>query len=191
MNSRISFNSGGKKYFKYLVVVIVVFAVVLIVRNVLASSNGSSNQTGDRVQLKDATFSQELNKDFSIELTDENGDETEPVSMKLVNTELRDEIIVQGQKATSVAGRSFLVVNLKIVNPLEQGVEINTKDYLRLVEGDSSEWLAPDIHNDPVLIQAISSKPTRLGFPVNSNTRKFRLQIGEISGEKEIVEINF
>ena len=66
---------------------------------------------------------------------------------------------------------------------------MNTRDYVRLTVNNGSEWLAPDIHNDPVEIQAISTKYTRIGFPISDTDKKLKLQIGEINGDKEIVDL--
>jgi len=125
-------------------------------------------------------------------LRDENGEVVSSFKYLIENAELRDEIIVKGQKATAIKGRDFLILTLKLQNDLDDSIEVSTKDYLRLsVNGNEDEWLAPDIHNDPVEVQAISVKNTRLGFPVNENDTNLVLQVGEINGEKEKVEINF
>lgn len=178
-----------RKYIKYFIALVVLIALGLAVRAIYSSKPASVDET-TKMTLKAATASKQLGKEFKISIKDEKGKEIDGVTMRLENVELRDEIIVQGQKANSVAGRSFLVVNIKLVNTLEKAVEINTKDYLRLGINEN-EWLAPDIHNDPVLVQAISTKPTRVAFPVDAGLTVFTLQLGEISGDKEKVEINF
>jgi len=181
------------KYFKYVLILVVVLILGVIVKNALSSPGTSSSQAGEKMVLNSVISEKYIGKDLAIPLKDENGEEVSSLTMRIENVELRDEIIVQGQKATSVAGRGFLVVNLKLVNNLEQSVEVNTKDFLRLgLSGqEEAEWLAPDIHNDPVLIQAISTKPTRVAFPVDIERRQYVLQVGEIVGEKEKLEIDF
>lgn len=191
MTNRIFSRGSSTKFFKYILVLIIIITGIVVLRSVFTKSETPSSLASDKLQIKDALYRQDLNRDVKVPISGSIDEEVEPVNMKIENIELRDEIIVQGQKASSVAGRAFFVVNLKLINPLKQGVEINTKDYMRLAEGDKAEWLAPDIHNDPVLVQAISTKPTRLAFPVSSDTRNFKLQVGEISGEKEQIEINF
>ncbi len=190
--TKLFFRGGSlnkKKIFKIVGALAFIFVLFVVARSVF--SGASSEATGNSSVLKSATVNKELGKEVGISIKDEDGEEVEKVTMRLENIELRDEIIVKGQKASSVSGRSFLVVNIKLSNSLEQGVEINTKDYLRLGSGtEPTEWLAPDIHNDPVLVQAISTKPTRVAFPVNADERKFVLQIGEIAGDKEKVELD-
>ena len=124
-------------------------------------------------------------------LKDEKGKEISKVKFLVENAELRDEIVVKGQKATSVKGRTFFIVNIKITNEHNSAIQINTRDYMRLSLGDSNEWFAPDIHNDPVEVQAISTKPTRIGFPIDDVRSKFKVQVGEIKENKEVIELEF
>jgi len=107
---------------------------------------------------------------------------------------LQKQIIVQGQRASAVNGRVFLILNLKITNNLEQTIQLNTRDYLRLiVVSNQSEQLAPDIHNDPAEVQAISTKYTRVGIALDEGDakKKIQLKIGEINGEKQTIDLNF
>jgi len=102
-----------------------------------------------------------------------------------------DEIVVKGQRATAIRGRTFLILTLKITNGYTRPIEIDTKDYVRLsVNGNRDEWLAPDIHNDPVLVQATSTKFTRVGFPVYDSDSDLLLRVGEIEGKKEFIELS-
>ena len=74
----------------------------------------------------------------------------------------------------------------KIVNDLNQGLEVNSRDYVRItVNGSTKELFAPDIHNDPVEVQAISTKNTRVGLAINETDKNIELRVGEINGEKQ------
>ena len=142
----------------------------------------------DKIELKPAKASQSLNKEFSFPLRNEKGEEVSVIKYTLEDAELRDEIIVKGKQAKSVKGRTFLILNLKVKNEFKQSIKIDTRDYLRLsVNGNEEEWLAPDIHNDPVEVQAISTKLTRIGFAIDDNASSLLLTIGEISADKERV----
>lgn len=153
------------------------------------SVQGATDQSS--IELNEPLASQDVNKEITFPITDNSGAEVGEVLMVLEKAEVRDELIVKGKKAASVQGRVFLVLNLKVTNSFERAIEVNTRDYFRVaVGGDESEWLAPDIHNDPVKIQAISTKPTRVAFPVDAGVNTYVLQVGEIKGEKERVELN-
>ena len=98
---------------------------------------------------------------------------------------------MKGQRARAVQGRNFLILNLKLTNQYTQAIEIKTSDYVRLSVNNKNEFLAPDIHNDPVAVQPISTKYTRIGFPINDSDKNLMLRIGEIKGKKETIKLSF
>lgn len=110
--------------------------------------------------------------------------------MVLTSAELQDEIVIKGQKANAVKGKEFLIINLKLTNNYSKTIQINTRDYIRLSVNKSDEKLAADIHNDPVEVQAISTKYTRLGFPIDETDKNLTLYVGEINGKKESITLN-
>jgi hypothetical protein len=106
----------------------------------------------------------------------------------LTGYELAKEIIVKGQRAMAVAGRQFLIVNIHLTNQLDRTIDVRSRDYLRL-SVNNGEWMAPDIHNDPVEIEPKSSIDTQLGFPINESDKNLRLKVGEINSEGTIIPI--
>lgn len=177
-----------------LVVLAAIFLILLIVAAV--RWRGSPTALGSKATLATTAVTAplktlDLNRDFSFPMKDTNGQLITNLSYTLTSAELRDQIIIQGQTATAAPGRVFLILNLKLRNDSNQAVSLNTGDYVRLSVNGSSDWLAADIHNDPVVAQPISTKLTRLGFPVNLTDNKFILQVGEIKGNKTTVPIEF
>ncbi|EKD62299.1 MAG: hypothetical protein ACD_52C00239G0003 [uncultured bacterium] len=180
------------KTIKYKKILLVSFGIVilfLLLRSITFRSSGSASD--NRGEVASAKASREIDREFMFSLKDEKGKEISKVKFLVENAELRDEIVVKGQKATSVKGRTFFIVNIKITNEHNSAIQINTRDYMRLSLGDSNEWFAPDIHNDPVEVQAISTKPTRIGFPIDDVRSKFKVQVGEIKENKEVIELEF
>lgn len=174
-----------------LIASIIVLMVVVGGIFFLFSKPGSKKEPISDTKVKAATATQDINKEFTFPLKDSEGEEVNKIGYEIEKAELRDEIVVKGQKAQAVDGRTFLIISLKITNNHNQAIQMNTRDYVRLsVNGNEEEWLAPDIHNDPVEIQAISVKKTRLGFPINDSDKDLVLQVGEINGDKEKVELN-
>ncbi len=177
----------------YLIVgaLILVGGIIFIPKLFTDTSNTSSSNTSSSTSdTKPARASVDLNKEFEFPVS--TTDKTKKVKMVIQKAQLLDEIVVKGQKATAVAGRTFLILDIKIVNDMDNALNMNTRDYVRLsVNKNDAELLAPDIHNDPVEIQAISTKYTRLGFPVNVSDHNFVLQVGEIKAAKQKIELPF
>lgn len=89
----------------------------------------------------------------------------------------------------------MLILNVKLVNNYTKPVQISARDYVRLtVNKNTSEQLAPDIHNDPVDSQASSTKPTRVGFFINESDKDLTLSVGQYvgdgSGKKETIKLS-
>jgi hypothetical protein len=178
-----------KNILKAFALIASVVAVVYVVSRVFVVRDGGKSED---VSILGARATQDIYREFSFPLKDSNGDDVSNIKYTIEKTELRDEIVVKGQKATAIEGRTFLIVTLKVKNEFDQAIEMSTRDYVRLsVNDNKDEWLAPDIHNDPVEIQAISTKYTRLGFPINDSDEKLVLRVGEIEGDKEEVELTF
>jgi hypothetical protein len=188
-----------KRFFKnspYIPFIVVIILVVVIagvgIKNILAKSSektlGATSE--NRVSMDKPIAQQTLNKDFAFPLRDANGKQVSKLLYTIQSIEKRNQIVVKGQKATSIAGRTFLIINLKITNDYDKTIQINARDYIRLIVNGSSEKLAPDIHNDPVEVQAISTKYTRLGMAINETDKDIVLQVGEISGKKESIKLD-
>lgn len=182
----------NKKLFLLFIILLLILPIVYLVINNLAKSPTKTvaGINDKKIEIQNAKSSQLLNKEFFFPLKDANGKEISKLKYSIQSAEMRDEIIVKGQKASAVKGRAFLILNLKITNDYNRSVQINARDYIRLIVNNSSEKIAPDIHNDPVEIQAISTKYTRLGFPVNETDTNLTLQVGEIDGQKELIKLN-
>lgn len=175
----------------FLVVVILGLAIYGINRAIRAITGGGSTQD-QRVQIQGPRATLVVNREFQFSLRDDKGEEISQLKYAIESAELRDEIIVKGQRATAVKGRTFLILNLKITNDYSQAIQIPTRNYVRLTRNNNdAELLAPDIHNDPVEVQAISTKLTRVGFPINDSDKNLKLHVGEIDREKQVVDLNF
>ena len=186
------FSKKNRKVKKFILLALLLSVLILIYWFVKNNNSSSPATNENRVEVEDAEKTLSVNKEFQFPLTDSKGEEISKIKYVIEKAELRNEIIIKGQKATAVKGRTFLVVYLKVTNEYTQKIEMQTKDYVRLsVNGNENEWLAPDIHNDPVEVQAQSTKVTRLGFPINESDSKILIRVGQINGDKEKVELNF
>ena len=168
--------------------VIIVSAIIIKSRN---SNNNSGNVAvkGEKINSPSVKAKQILNKEFIFTIKDGSG-KSNKIKYVIESAELQNEILLKGQRATSIAGRTFLILNIKVTNEQNYGIGINTKNFVRVKVNGKAELLAPDIHNDPVNIQAISTKYTRLGLPINDTDKDIVLQVGEIDGKKENIKLN-
>jgi len=178
----------------YIPVAVIVFIVLVLgllsLRKNSSSFATSGSTSSDQVSVQKARASKTLDKTLKFPLKDDLGKEVSSFSYTIQNIELRDQIIVKGETATAVKGRTFAILNLKLTNNYSKSIQINARDYVRLIVDGSTEKLAADIHNDPVEVQAISTKYTRIGFPIDSDKKKFTLQVGEIAGAKQDIKIS-
>ncbi|CAN5281064.1 hypothetical protein BH10PAT1_BH10PAT1_2520 [soil metagenome] len=176
------------KYRKYILAVILIIIIIFAGSKILGSKN---KPTTTVATANTPQKSQNINKEFTFPVGTSATGSVINMNFTVQDASLNNQIVVQGQNATAVKGRTFLIVTLKIANNFNQSIQINTRDYVRLsVNGDENTWLAPDIHNDPVEVQAISTKYTRVGFAVNTTDKKFVLQIGEIKGDKQKITLS-
>ena len=178
-----------KKIFAVIVVIIAVITVFNIVRGGKAETKTSSNThvQNQKIDAPQAKAKQEINQTFTFPIGEEN-----KIFYTIESAELQDEIIVKGQLAKSVTGKTFIVVTLKVRNDSQELIEVNTRDYIRLtLNGNTGDKIALEIHNDPVLVQPISTKSTRLGLPIKDTDQNLSLHVGEIDGEKKVIPIHF
>lgn len=188
---RSKFSGRGKKFLAPALLVVFAIITIAIVGKALANKPVQS-ATEQRVTIAGPIATAQINKEFQFPLKDAKGKELTRLKYTIETAELRREIIVKGKRATSVAGRQFLILNIKLINEYEKALQINARDYVRVsINGNDTELLAPDIHNDPVEVQAISTKYTRLGVAMNESDSNITLRVGEISGTKEPIVLNF
>jgi len=201
-----SYSSGGfqfkkiKRFFKnssslpfiIIAVVIVVIGAILITRSVkhqTAQVAGTATQNS-QVNVAKPLAQETLNKSFDFPLKDAAGKTVSKFNYEVLSAEEDNQIIIKGQMATAVQGKTFLILNLKITNSFDKDVQLNTRDYVRLIVDNSSDRLAADVHNDPVDVQAISTKYTRVGFPIAVDAKNLKLEVGEIDGPKQSIQLN-
>lgn len=166
-----------------------ILIVVIGVKRIENAPSSSLRTENGQVLVPAPRARQVLGKEFLFPLKDGKAKEITKIHYAIESAEFHNELILKGQRAKAVKGRVFLILNLKIKNDHTQGVRMSTRDYVRLSVNGKNELLAPDIHNDPVEVQAISTKYTRVGFPINETDTTLTLQVGEIEGKKEAIKL--
>lgn len=187
--SFLNFKFDKRNLPKLLLVGFGILLVLAIIFTFLTSNNNNAS-SNNRPLAPVALKTEEIKKEFSFPIRDEKGKELSKMKYEVQKASIQDEILVKGQRARAVEGRVFLILDIKISNSFDQGLQINSKDYVRLIiDGNKEELIAADIHNDPVEVQAISTKTTRIGFPIDEADKNLEIQVGEINGKKETIKL--
>lgn len=176
-------------------IILLVLLSLLIINLTKAKADTAGGMLPSTIEKEEppvAKATTSLNHQFEIPIKNEKGQEVAKIKYIIESAELKDEILVKGQKATAVKGKTFLILNLKLINDSENTIQINTRDFIRLVvNNNEQELLAPDIHNDPVEVQAISTKYSQIGFPINDTDQSLKLKVGEIGKDRTNLDLNF
>lgn len=180
-----------RKSTKHTAIFLGIVVVIIFMASVALTRFFVTENSDKRITPPEALAVQNLNTKFEFPIRDQENEIVANVSYEIEKANLQNEFIYQGKLAKSVKGRTFLVFDLKITNPYEQGIEINTIDYIRVKRNGSEELLAPEIHNDPIQVQANSTKYTRIGLPINETDKNLTVLVGELKGEKQEVKLNF
>lgn len=181
-----------KRLIPLAIILVAVLVVLVGVKTVVQKAFGKVSGASDvRVQVAGPIASRPINKQLEIPIKDDKGKEVTKIKYDLQSAELRDEIIVQGQRMVSVKGRVFLILSIKLTNDYNQAINVNARDDVRLVVPGSDDKIAADIHNDPVAVQPASTKITRLGFPIDDSKKHLVLQLGLLDGQKQTIDLNF
>ena len=133
-----------------------------------------------------------INKELSVQARTRDKIRVSDANLKvnLVNAEMANSLLVQGKRAKTREGKTFLIINMEVENTYAVPLYSFPVDLLRLVREDDKR-IAPSVHQGTVEVRPISTKKSNVGFVVDPNDKDFKLEVGEVSGEKEILEISF
>lgn len=177
-----------KKIGTFLFLTIIAVSLFTALRLVLNRGNIQSSQV---LPMSTDVQSVPVEREFSLQVYDKDKKLSDQIRYVITNAQLTKQIIIKGQKATAVKGRIFLILNLKLVNEFNNSLFLNTRNYVRVQPFGAQDKLAPEIHNDTVEVQPLSTKLTRIGLPVNEENKEFTVFVGEIDGQKEEINIKF
>lgn len=97
-----------KKKLPKLIIPLAVIVVLVVVINSFFQSTSSSTQTitgsqsDERFEVKAPLATMDINKDYQFPVVDEKGKEIGKFTYSVLSTELKDEIIAKGKRATAV-----------------------------------------------------------------------------------------
>lgn len=132
-----------------------------------------------------------LNKKFNFPVRAANGGVLGEIKYEVLEYEFTNQVVVNNYyKALVGNDKVILAVRIELTNDLNGGLKVLSGDYIRLTKNNEVKLIAPDIDSDPVEIRPRSTKETNIGFTLDKSDANLELQIGELSGEKELIEIS-
>lgn len=156
-----------------------------------AATNENTVTSNGRVELRKPLATQKLNKEVDFPLKDATGKQISTIKLVVLNLEMRDQIIIQGKIANTTVGKNVLIANIELTNNFTKPVQINSRNYFRLMKNKDGKLYDPKIHNDPVDVQPVSTTNTRVGFTVDDTDHDFVLRIGDVTDPtSKIQEVN-
>jgi len=151
--------------------------------------NNSSKQEISSEGLIKAKASVQVGKNFDFIAVNAQKEEV-PVKFTITTVERKDEIKVKDEPKKVSSGKDFLLIRIEIQNDSTERVAIATTDRIRL-EAEGGKLFAPDYHNGNVVIDPLAVKRDLVAFIVDANQKEFSFLVGELSGEKQRIEIKF
>ena len=132
-----------KRFFKnsktmpFIIIGVIVLVLLLVVfRNlsrhaVMGQTPTVATSPTGQISIAKPLETETLNKNFQFPLNNASGQQVSQIQYNIQSAELDNQIIVQGQIATAVQGRVFLIINLNITNNYDKYIQLNTRDYVR------------------------------------------------------------
>lgn len=133
-----------------------------------------------------------LNQNFSVQArtTDKVRVRDADLHVTLTNADINNSLLIQGKRATTREGKTFLIIAMEVENEFQVPLYIFPIDLLRLVRDDGKR-VAPSVHQGKVEVRPISIKKSNVGFVIDPSDSEFKLEVGELSGDKQLIEISF
>lgn len=107
--------------------------------------------------------------------------------IEVTSAQTAESVLVQGQRVTARNNKEFLVLNMEISNSYNVPLYTYPVDSFRLIDVDGKKF-APTAHQGNVEVRPQSTKTSNVGFIVPQGSKKFKVEIGELNGEKTILE---
>lgn len=183
-------NTNRNKYIVFgTIAVVLVLAIVFFVTRRPQTASVTKSSSAVLSDTAKAKAVANINKTFTFKAVNQSK-QTKDVSFTITTVERKDEIKVQGETRKANKNVDFLLVRIEIENQHTERLAIASADLIRL-EDERGKLYSPDYHNGNVILDPISVKKDLISFVVDSGSKNFTLQVGELEGEKEKVDIKF
>lgn len=178
--------SGIGSIFKKIVskpkrIVFIVVAILAVVGLFSIFSNRSDNSAPSVLALKQS---------FTVNAKTQDGRSTNgTLKIDVIGTYKDSSLLVQGTRVSARNGKQFLIINMEITNQYNLPLYTYPVDTFRLVTADGKKY-APTAHQSNVEIRPQATKSSNVGFIVPLDQKKFKIEVGELTGDKTLLEFS-
>lgn len=132
-----------------------------------------------------------INQTYAIVARDKDGRSlgTE-TNLVITDAEKTSSVLIQGKRYNTRNGKLFLLINFEMDNPDTSVYYTNPTDLVRYQRVDGKKF-APTVHQGIVQVRPQSTKNSNVGFVVDESEKNFTIEIGEVDGTKQTLEIKF
>jgi hypothetical protein len=180
----------AKKLLKPLIILAILILIGVAVYSVYSRQNTSADssnpQSGNDTQVKTQTVP--INRDYNFPI--EGVANLKPLKINLQNAQLTNRIVVGGEPRFAPKDGNFLMLYLLLQNENTQGINFRSRDIIRFIDPNNKKF-APSYFNSNVTVDPDAVKKDTVGFLVPNNQKKFSIQYGSLTGEKQTLELNF
>ncbi len=166
---------------KFRIPILTILAITILVLLAVWAQSGISQKPTAKINQ---AFSTQARTENKVRVRDAD------LFVTINGADIDNSLLVQGKRARTREGKTFLILNMEVENEFQVPLYIFPVDLLRLVRDDGKK-IAPSVHQGTVEIRPISTKKSNVGFVIDPDEKSFKLEIGELSGEKQLLEISF
>ena len=166
---------------KFRLPILIILTITILVFLAVWAQSGISQKPTAKINQ---SFSTQARTEDKIRVRDAD------LLVTINGADIDNSLLIQGKRARTREGKTFLIINMEVENEFQVPLYIFPVDLLRLVREDGKK-IAPSVHQGTVEIRPISTKKSNVGFVINPDEKNFKLEIGELSGEKQLLEISF
>lgn len=183
----------NKKAF-YIILGIILLSI-LGFKLVAKVKNNTSSKSDPKEIVSTAKQKVELNREFEfkIPIVDDQGRfsvKHEKIKFILTEAEIKEDIKVKGEDRKAKEGQNYLILRIELQNDSPNRLAIISNKYVRLIGLDEKKY-SPDFHNAMVAIDPLSVRRDLVAYIINKDSKSFKFQVGDLEGEKQMIEIAF
>jgi hypothetical protein len=161
-------------------VVIAILAVVAVFGLYSIISNMSATPSKSLV----------LNQKFDVVAKTQDGKTTNgKLAIQVTGAQKAVSMLVQGSTVTARNNKVFLIINMDITNPYLLPLYTYPVDSFRLVGADGKKY-SPTTHQGNVEVRPESTRTSNVGFIVPKDQKRFKVEVGDISADKIVLEFS-